>query len=141
MSLRPIIHGRNFVETLILTLTQYELVSPTLEVREFVTQRLEEELCGLAYSYPIIRNIYKATVLEILKEMFPELPSPELHGCFIYEKVLEWLKNHQHHILGPRAEFMPEPDVEKELRRIAIKVVRTAVMSAFYRCSMVSLRA
>jgi len=138
---RAIIHGRNFVETLILSLTQYEMINPSIEVREFVTVKLEEELCALSYSIPMLANIYREVVSDILNDLYPDLPRPELRGCFIYEQLLEWLRAHYHHILGERGDFMPERDVERELRRIAIKVIRSAIMAALYKSSMVSTKA
>lgn len=138
---RAIIHGRNFVETLILSLTQYEMINPSIEVREYVTTKLEEELCGLSYSIPMIANIYREVVAKIVNELYPELPRPELRGCFLYDQLLEWLRAHYHHVLGERSDFMPERDIERELRRIAVKVIRTAIMAALYKCSMVSIKA
>ena len=141
MSQKPIIHGRNMVETLVLTYAQFELVSPSLEVREFVCQRLEEELCALSYSFPTLSRTYRETVARILGEMYPELPKPDLKGCFLYEQVVEWLKNHSYKIMKRNPELLPRRDVEREIRTTAIKVVRTAVMAALYGSAMVSVSA
>lgn len=141
MAQRPIIHGRNMVETLILTYAQFELVTPSLEVREFVAQRLEEELCALGYSFPVLGRTYRDTVTKILSEMFPELPAPELRGCFLYDQVLDWLRSHKTRVLRRSPELMPRRDVERELRGIAIRVIRTAVMATLYGSAMASVSA
>ena len=73
--------------------------------------------------------------------MFPELPAPELRGCFLYDQVLDWLRSHKTRVLRRSPELMPRRDVERELRGIAIRVIRTAVMATLYGSAMASVSA
>ena len=137
---KPIIVGRNFIETLILTLTQYELVNPNIEVRERVTQRLEEELCALGYSIPFVVNSYRQTVARIIEQQFPDLPKPDLKGCFLYEQVLTWLNRHRVQIFEKQIEVLHLRDVDLKIKMIAVRIIRSAIMSVLYKCAIVSVK-
>lgn|GEM_PF-6732584 len=141
MSIKPIIQGRNFIETLILSLTQYEISTPSLEVKESVTKKLEEEICALSYSIPFIKNFYHQTIYKIIEEMFPDIAKPEFKTCFAYDEVLDWARRHRTEIFKERNEILTIRDVERELRALTIKIIRTAIMAVVYKSSLVSVKA
>jgi len=134
-----LIVGRNFIETLILTAMQLELVAPSLELSESVVMRLEEELCAVAYSMPIIKQVYHRTILDIVGEMFPDLPKPDIKYCFAYETLKQWLLQHVGIVMGEKIKYMHTKDVDSWIRRTAIRICRTAIMSVFYKTSIVMI--
>ena len=140
MSQKPIIQGRNFIETLILSMTQYELTNPGLETQELITRKLEEELCALSYSTPFIKNFYHETIKKLLTELYPDLPLPSFKSCFAFDDVLEWMNKHMDIILKEKSELITLRDAEKQVRQRCIHVVRTAIKATFYKAALVSVK-
>jgi len=135
-----IVLGRNFIESLVLTLIKHEINNPMLEVREAVTLELEEELCGLSYAFPPIINIYRESVTKVIKDMFPDIVLPDLKGCFLYEQVKRWIHMHRAEILERKGELMHLKDVERQERNLAIRIIRAAIMATLYKIGVVPIR-
>jgi len=127
-----IITGRNYVETLILTLMAIEMENPTLEARESITRRLEEELCSISSGMRFMKNMYKKLVYEKIEDEFKDVAKPDLDGCFLYEQVLNWIKENKNVLLGKKSIYMSKYDVDRAVREIALRIIRTSVMGAFY---------
>ena len=136
---RPLIYGRNFVETLVLTLLYYELQQPDLPVREYIVMRLEEELCSLAMMNPQLEVYYREAVAGILDEMYPELPKPEFRGCFAYERVKAWLRGHEEKILEIERDLIEFRDVERRVREVAVRIIRTAILGVLHKVGVLSV--
>jgi len=135
-----IVLGRNFIESLVLTLIKHEINNPSVEVREAVTTELEEELCGLSYAIPFIANIYRESVIRIIRDLFPDIALPDLRGCFIYEQVKQWIFAHRFEILEKRGELMHVKDIERQVKSLAIRITRSAIMSTLYKAGIVPIR-
>jgi len=133
-----IVYGRNYVETLVLTLVQFELANP--DGSDIVVAKLEEELCSLAMVNPQLEVYYREAIARLLDEMFPELPKPNLRGCFQLEAVRRWLRANKHQILEAEKDMLKAQDVEKYLRSIAHKIVRTAVLGTLYKTGILTAR-
>jgi len=136
----PMILGRNFIETLVLTLISHELTSPNLEVSELITTKLEEELCSLSFSMPMITNMYREATLKVIEELMPDVPKPDLKGCFMFEQVKNWLYVNRHIVLEKRSELLHVKDIDRQLRYLSTKISRTAIMSVFYKCSLLTIK-
>ena len=136
-----LIHGKNYVETLLLTLTQFEMMNPKLDVREYIVKRLEEEVVALSRAIPYIKNIYRDFVKEILEKEFRDIPLPDLtQSDYLYDIVLDWMKRNAQYILREAYFVMYPTQREERLREQAIRIVRTALMATLYKCGIVSFR-
>ncbi len=136
-----LIHGKNYVETLLLTLTQFEMMNPKLDVREYIVKRLEEEVVALSRAIPYIKNIYRDFVKEILEKEFRDIPLPDLtQSDYLYDIVLDWMKRNARYILREAYFVMYPTQREERLREQAIRIVRTALMATLYKCGIVSFR-
>jgi len=136
---RLLVYGRNFIETLVLTLLHYELQQPDLGVREYIVLKLEEELCGLSFAMPQIAQLYREAVAEILDETYPELPKPEFRGCFAYEKVKAWLRNHEDRILEAERDLVEFKDADRRIKEIAVRITRTAILGVLHKAGVLSV--
>lgn len=119
--------GRNFVETLILTHEQM-LLSVNPDPRQFVAgiyesvSRIEEVVCALALGRPAIADSYVRAVKLVISQAYPDLPEPELRGCFILDQVRDYMTRYAPRILGPGIHI----DVEQQIMYRAVRVVRSA---------------
>ncbi len=136
-----LIHGRNYIETLLLTFTQYELMNRSLDVMEFIVKRLEEEIVALSYAIPYIRNLYRDYVRNLLEKEFRDLPLPDLdESDYLYDQVLGWMYRHAKQILGSRYNALTESERRNNLRALCVRIVRTALMATLYKCGLVSIK-
>ena len=131
-----IIPGRNYIETLLLTLTQIELLYPNLE--EYIVKRLQYEIEGLSLAYPNILNIYKKNVIDRFKEEFKDIPVPALRKYSIYEQLVEHLLKYKYKILGKNTVIHPE-EAEKKIREVCIRIVRAAIHATLYEAGLIKV--
>jgi hypothetical protein len=137
---RPIIHGRNFIETLLLTLMHFELEHPSLEVEEYTARRLEEELCSVSYSIVVVRNFYHEMIRRMLSELYPDLPQPEFKSCFAMEEVMSWLSRNTRTILKEKSDLVTIRDAERHVKQLGVRIIRTALKAALYKAGMISVK-
>jgi len=133
-----LVFGRNYVETLVLTLIQHELSNP--DTGDLVVAKLEEELCSLAMVNPQLEVHYREAITRLMDEMYPELPKPNLRGCFQLEAVKRWLRTQKRYILEAEKDILRVQDVEKYIKAIAHKIVKTAVLGTLYKTGILTAR-
>jgi len=137
---RRIVKGQSFIETVVLTLLQYELNNlGNRDVHLYVTNQFENLVCSLSEVYPYVGEAYRSILRSLLEREFPELPRPEFRGCILYDQLLEWMRVHADKVLGGRAEFMPERDVERELSWLAMRFIRSAVLATLHEINALSM--
>ena len=131
-----LILGRNYIETLILTMTQFELVAGSEKLEEFVVRRLEQELCARALVIQAIGNEYRKSLVKLLKMHYPDIPEPPLQGCFLIDQLYDYIIKNPHAFFGD-VSATRRTDVERAARRISIKFARSAIMAALFSAGMV----
>ena len=137
---RPrLVVGRNYVETLLLTFTQIELMEGDVDTRLALTLRIEEEICALSQVSRVLRNEYHKALAELLREEFPDLPVPEFRECFASKKLREWVELYGDKIFKGRYWVEPTSELEKAKKELLARLLRTALMSALYATGTVSL--
>lgn len=135
---RALLYGRNYIETLVLTLTNYELLNPSLDVQEYITKRLEYELQAIALSYPYIAKIYKEYVLRRFRETYPEIPEPNITNMNVYNTILDHLHKHKKSVIkNPRG--LRPGDLDKKLKQLAIDIVKPSILAVLYKARFLSL--
>jgi len=132
--------GRNYVETLILTHEQYILEAPTLEILEYITMREEELLCSIAMVQQYIMNSYHDKIHQMIQQQHPEIPYSNPNTCFTYRHLLDWMKRNKDRILGSRKDIITPQTIEEELKRMAMRIVRTAVLSTLMESGIIRIK-
>ncbi|RLG67000.1 hypothetical protein DRN93_05280 [archaeon] len=131
--------GRNYVETLILTYEQFQLLSPGLDIQEYIVVRLEELLCSIAYTSPHIKNIYHRKIWNILQEQYPDLPRPDLKSCFAYNRVKKWLDDNKKYVVETDLSLATMDTIQEYILKTAIQIIRTAVISTLMETGVIKL--
>jgi len=138
-----IILGRNFVESLVLTLISIEFSAPpTLEHQESIVRRLEEEIVAIGTSLPLALNTYRDIVVAILKEEFPDLIPPEEQlksKAYLFDVVAQWIDANLHHILGDQVRVMHPRDRVRFVKKKTIQIIRTAVQATLYKLGFLTI--
>ncbi len=135
---RALLYGRNYIETLVLTLTNYELLNPSLDVQEYITKRLEYELQAIALSYPYIAKIYKEYVLRRFRETYPDIPEPNITNMNVYNTILDHLRKHKKTIIKNPRSLRPG-DLDKKLKQLTIDIVKPSILAVLYKARFLSL--
>lgn len=134
-----LILGRNYIESLLLTLTQLEFsIGATLEDRLEYILRLEEEICALSMGSRVVRNEYHKALKELLGEEFPDLPKPTFRTCFASKALREWIDTYSEKIFGSTIYLGDSSSIEKGKRELLARLLRTAIMAALYNTGIVS---
>jgi len=133
-----IILGRNYIETLLLTLTQFEIAYPNIQ--EYIVKRLQYEIEGLSLSYPSILKIYHKNVIKRFKDTYQDIPVPELRSFDVYDQIVEHLKKYKSKILPKRASIHPE-EAEKKIREVACRIIRSAIHATLYETGIIKVSA
>jgi len=133
---KQIVYGSNYIETLILTLTNLELSNPRLYY--YTTKRLEEELLAMGIAYKQILNTYKKYVIENFKSKFPQLPLPELKRDSYLEEIIEHLRKHQHRVIE-NIETWSEKEIESKILQLALSIVRPSILATFYKIGVIKV--
>ncbi len=132
--------GKNFIETLILTLTQMELFEGAdLDFKLAVTRKLEEELCAMSHVSHMLKNTYHEALLNLISEEFPDLPKPKLRSCFASRELEQWIDAYTDKIFSAELGFETTETIEVKKKELLIRLLRTAIMSAFYATGSVSI--
>lgn len=135
-----LVTGRNYIETLILTLTQLEFTAGLdMDSKLAVILRLEEELCALSMSHRILRNTYHSALLELIREEYPNLPPPEFKSCFASRALREWIDMHSSVIFGGSIHFGSAATLREGEKALLARLLRTAIMATFYSAGIISL--
>ena len=135
---RALVYGRNYVETLVLTLTNYELLNPSIDVQEYITKRLEYELQAISLSYPYIARIYREYVIKRFKDTYPELPEPNITSTNIYDTIKDHLRKYRRQIIKNPRSIRPG-DLDKLIRQRTIDIVKPSIIAVLYKARFLSL--
>ena len=134
-----LVFGRNFVETVILTFIKMEMAHPDVKVAERVIRWLEDEVvCALGLANPVVSNVYREMTLKIIDEMFPDLPKPELTGCFIYDQVMLWVDKYWNEIYPKFYQSVKPHERDTQVMNIAIRIIRRALFATLYKVGYLS---
>jgi|GEM_PF-5697702 len=134
--------GRNFIESLVYTLTYIEFQA-RLETRRqnlaFLVAELERQLCGLARAIPQVKKIYHDYVRETLREYYKDYPLPQLGpSCMVRDVIIEWFKANESLIFRDELAVEPSEVVAREIERIADNILHQSIMGALYKAGVIS---
>ena len=138
---KPLIQGRTYIETLLLTMTALEMVNPSLDTREFIAKRLEEELCSIASGMKFLVSMYKNLVYEKIEEELGDIAKPDLQGCFIYDQLYNWARANRRYIIGKKSDIIRVEDADAMIKTVITRIVRSSVMGVFYSSGFISVKA
>ncbi len=138
---KPLIQGRTYIETLLLTMTAMEMVNPSLDTREFIAKRLEEELCSIASGMKFLAAMYKKMVYDKIEEELGDIAKPDLDGCFIYDQLYNWARSNRRYIIGKKSEILRAEDADAMIKTVITRIVRSSIMGVFYSSGFISVKA
>jgi hypothetical protein len=107
---------------------------------EVATEALEDIVCSLGLSFPVVRNFYRYYILEQLREAYPRLPEPEIRGCHVYRLLIDHFKIHQEEVLGDQAQRLSYQDADRYLRTLVSTIVRSAALAALFKAGLLSTK-
>ncbi len=135
--------GRNFIESMILTLLAIEFSSPpTLEQQEAIARRMETEVAAIATWIPSAQAEYVNNVIKILRREFPMLRPPEREfrkKLYLFDEVFNWIMRNLHNILGDQVRVMHPRDKERFAKIKTITIIRTAVQATLYKMGFLTV--
>lgn len=129
---RGIVVGRNYIETLVLTLTKIEFTAPSTDILVRIVLRLEDEVCALSSVVPEAKAIYLETFRRMLKEYFGKsLPVPEtlMDRCNICQSMLEYLLQNPSVVVEGRH---LSSETEEKIKSGVARVGRASIFTTFY---------
>ncbi|MEM1913973.1 MAG: hypothetical protein QW067_12605 [Thermofilaceae archaeon] len=139
MSEERIVIGRNYIETLLLTLTKIEFTSPSVDVLVRIVVRLEDEVCGLSTLMEDVRNVYTRTFKKMLKEYFgKDLPLPDslFEKCNVVQNALDYLlKNPNVAVEGRYLTSVAEEKIKTTVARIG----RASIFATLYSLGLIKV--
>ena len=138
---KPLIQGRTYIETLLLTMTAMEMVNQSLDMREFIAKRLEEELCSIASGMKFLASMYKQMVYEKIEEELGDIAKPDIDGCFIYDQLYNWARANRRYIIGKKSDIIRLEDADAMIKTIVTRIVRSSIMGVFYSSGFISVKA
>jgi len=134
-----LVMGRNFIETIILTLEQYVLRNPGLDSETYRAQRLEAEVCRFAGAYPVVERFYHDYIYERLEKEFPDLPRPEFRSCRVYSTLYDWIMdNHPEWSRLIKRGYGTREQWDEEVRKIVNEIVTDAVLATLTKLGFLS---
>ncbi len=130
-------YGRNYIETLLIMLTHYELANPDPRIIEIILQRLEEHVCAVGLSQPYIIRNYRDHIRTMVSKMYPDLPVPELKDewCFICSYIESWLYENMEKIVESRHPEKARLEIKIQVNRIC----RAALLAALYDAALIPM--
>ena len=135
--------GRNYVETLVLSLMNLEYQSlgsgRESEVAVYVARTLEEAVCSLGYVDEFVRTTYVKSLQRVFKGMFPDIPEPSWDSCYNFEKLVEHLWDYRGRVLGVSPDLLTRSEKTRKIAPLAAKVVRTAVIGTFAKLGLITM--
>lgn len=139
MSEERIIIGRNYIETLLLTLTKIEFSSPTIDTLIRIVLRVEDEICGLSMVMDEVKNVYTKTFKKMIKEYFgKDLPLPDtlFERCNVIQGALEYLlKNPSVAVEGKYLTSVAEEKIKTTVARIG----RATIFATLYSLGLIKV--
>ena len=138
----PFLGGRNFIESIVYTLTYIEFQARLDYRREnlsFLVVELERQLCGLARAVPQIKKIYHSYVRETLKEMYKNYPLPSLGpACPVRDLLIEWMSREKEKLLGINLDLVSEEQANRQVQAIVDSILHQAIMGTLYKAGVLS---
>jgi len=138
----PYLGGRNFIESIVYTLTYLEFQNRLETGREnigFLVQELERQLCGLARAMPQIKQIYHAYVGEALREAFKDYPLPELGSqCQIRHILYQWFTQNLRKLFPREISLVHPEELKRKAQHKADTILYEAIMGALYKSGVIS---
>lgn len=137
---RSIVIGRNYIETLILTLTKIEFMSPTTDMLIRIVLRLEDEICALSSIIPEAKTLYQSTFKNMVKEYFGKtLPIPDTlitDRCNICQTILEYLLQNPSIVVEGR---YLSSETEEKIKSYIARIGRASIFSTFYALGLIKI--
>ena len=138
----PFIGGRNFIESIVYSLTYIEY-QYRLETRReslaFLVSELERQLCGLARAVPQIKNIYHEYVRETLEENYTDYPLPELGPqCNVRGLLIEWFRNNKNRMFKDMIGIISPERLDREIESRVDTILHQAIMGSLYKAGVLS---
>jgi len=138
----PFLGGRNFIESIVYTLTYLEFQRRLDTGREnlsFLVAELERQLCGLARALPQLKKIYHSMVRAALEERFRDYPLPELGpSCGVRELLLDWMRKNKRQLFKDRVSVVHPESVDEEIVRAVNAILHQSIMGALYAAGVLS---
>lgn len=132
-----ILVGRNYIETLLLTLTRVEFTYTSTDTLVRIVLRLEDEVCALSTIMEEVKQVYGNTFKAMIKEYFGKdlpLPSNLFERCNIVYNVLEYLSRNPGVALEGR--YLTS-EAEEKIKNIVARIGRASIFSTFYTLGLV----
>jgi len=138
----PFLGGRNFLESIVYTLTylgfQHRLDTGR-ENLSFLVVELERQLCGLASAVPQLKKIYHDAVREALEENYRDYPLPELGPkCHVRDVLLAWMDENKERLFEVELEIEPPERIRATIERAVDTILHQAIMGALYKAGVLS---
>jgi len=134
-----IIFGRTYIETLMLTIRFLEIRTRDVDALINIALRLEEEICGLIFSFPELGDLFRGIIMEILEKEFPEIPRPEIKGCRVFDRIFTWVATNINNILSAEAYSRSSGDILTIEKNITLWIVRSAQQAFLFRAGLLTV--
>lgn len=138
----PFLGGRNYIESIVYTLTYLGFQARLATGREnltFIVVELERQLCGLARAIPQVKVIYHEYVKETLREAFRDYPLPELGpACPVRDTLLSWMDENKDKIFGDELDVVSPDIIRKRVQATVDAILHQAIMGTLYKAGVLT---
>lgn len=134
-----ILIGRTYIETLILTLTQFEFLQPDPDLMIRIAERLEIEVCALSTIMNSVKTYYANSLKQLIKEVFGKdisLPTDMFNKCMIVESLMNYLISNPDIVFDTR---LTTTDASNKIKNMVARIAISAIHSAFYQSKLIRI--